>query len=46
MRALARIFGAVLQFRAGETVGIVDIGPVPDDLLFDGPINRDAGFAA
>jgi GNAT superfamily N-acetyltransferase len=46
MRALALRFRAELTFKAGEGFGTVDIGPVPDDLLYDGPINRDADFAA
>ena len=45
MRALALRFQATLVFEAGETFGLVDIGPVPDDLLFGGPINRDADLA-
>lgn len=42
MKALALRFRASLAFESGETFGIVDIGPVPDDLLFGGSINRDA----
>ncbi len=46
MRALALRFHATITFNAAEAFGTVDIGPVPDDLLYDGPINRDADVAA
>lgn len=46
MKALARRFGADMAFSAGEAYGIIDINPVPDDLLFGGPVNRDADLDA
>ena len=42
MKALARRFRADLSFTSGVAFGVVDIGPVPDDLIYDGPVNRDA----
>lgn len=46
VRALALRLRAQLTFSASEAFGKVDIGPVPDDFLYDAPINRDADFAA
>lgn len=42
MKALARHFRADLSFTSGAAFGVVDIGPVPDDLIYGGPVNRDA----
>lgn len=42
MKALARRFRADLNFTSGVAFGVIDIGPVPDDLIYGGPVNRDA----